>query len=50
LSGAAEPTRTATVSALLLFAVIAAFIVLKSARDALFLGVFQATTLPSSSS
>ncbi len=41
-----EQDRTTTVSASLLFAVIAAFIVLKSARDALFLGVFPAADLP----
>ncbi len=46
MSAASEQTRTATVSASLLFAVIAAFVVLKSARDALFLGVFPAATLP----
>ncbi len=46
MSAASEPTRTAIPSAALLFAVIAAFIVLKSARDALFLGVFPAASLP----
>ena len=46
MSAASEPTRTVTVSALLLFAVIAALVVLKSARDALFLSVFPAATLP----
>lgn len=46
MSAASEQTRTTAVSASLLFAVIAAFVVLKSARDALFLGVFPVATLP----
>jgi HEAT repeat protein/ATP/ADP translocase len=38
--------HTTVLSALLVFAVVGAFVVLKSARDALFLGAFPATSLP----
>jgi len=42
--------HTTVLSALLVFAAFGAFVVLKSARDALFLGAFPARPFPTSSS
>lgn len=46
MSAESEPTQNVAVAASLLFAVIGAFVVLKSARDALFLSAFSVANLP----